>query len=248
LLEGRPLGDWLNRDARALRQRMQMVFQDPLDSLDPRQTIRESVAEPLRILPLARRQRHWRVAQALEEVHLPLEVANAYPHELSGGQRQRVGIARAMIGRPSFVLCDEAVSSLDLSIRMQVLQLLLRMQRERAVAYGFISHDLGVVRAVSHQVAVMYLGKIVESGPVEDVLASPQHPYTEALIAAVPAPDPEKLIRVQLLAGEPPSPRAVPSGCRFRTRCPIARDRCAAEEPPLVEKSPGRLLACHFRP
>ncbi len=248
LVDGQPLAAWLHKDKPALRQRLQMVFQDPLDSLDPRLPVRESIAEPLQHKRLSRRDINARVRQALQEVQLPPEVAIAYPHELSGGQRQRVGIARAMIVEPAFVLCDEAVSSLDVSVRMQVLHLLARLQKEKGVAYWFISHDLAVVRAVSHEVAVMYLGAVVERGPAEAVLSQPWHPYTEALVAAVPRPDPEKLVRVQPLAGEVPSPQAVPSGCRFRTRCPLAQERCAREEPALLEKSPGRWVACHFRP
>jgi len=180
-------------------------------------------------------------------VQLPAEISHAFPHELSGGQRQRVGIARAVIVRPSFVVCDEAVSSLDVSIRGQVLALLADLQKKQGMAYWFISHDLTVVKAISQRVAVMYLGRVVELGPAQAVFETPWHPYTEALLAAVPTLE-KGQASLRLLPGEPPSARAIPSGCRFRTRCPLAQPRCAAEDPLLEEKQPGRWVACHFRP
>jgi len=245
--DGRPLDAWLKQPS-AFRQRIQVVFQDPLDSLDPRYTIEQVIAEPLRALRVcAPGEVSARVREALRSVQLPEELMGSYPHELSGGQRQRVGIARAMALRPKLVVCDEPVSSLDLSIQAQVLQLLHKLQRELGVAYLLISHDLGVVQAMSRRIAVMYLGSIVEIAPAAELMRDPWHPYTQALLAAVPRPDPERH-PVQLLQGDPPSPRQIPSGCRFRTRCPLAQGRCEQEEPQLVEAAPGRFVACHFAP
>ena len=249
MLDGAPLGRALRDDARGTRRRMQIIFQDPLDSLDPRWTIAQSIAEPLRACGgFGARELRRRVREALESVQLAEDLAQAYPHELSGGQRQRAGIARAVAVEPAYIVCDEPVSSLDLSIQAQVLDVLLRLQRERNIGYLFISHDLGVVEAVSRRVAVMYLGAVVELAPAGELLRRPWHPYTEALLAAVPRPDPDAAGGVQPLGGEPPSAAQLPSGCRFRTRCPLAEERCAREEPPLVEKEPGRFVACHFRP
>ena len=247
--EGRTLREWLRRDRQGLRRRMQIIFQDPFDSLDPRFTIEQTIAEPLRAAnggasgEVARR-----VRDVIHEVQLSSDLLGAYPHELSGGQRQRVGIARAIAVQPTLIVCDEPVSSLDLSIQAQVLQLLDLLQRQHRMAYLFISHDLSVVEAVSQRIAVMYLGAIVEVGPTAQLIEHPWHPYTQALLAAVPRPAPEQAVPVQPLGGEVPSPSRIPSGCRFRTRCPIAEAICEREEPPLIEKEPGRFVACHFRP
>ena len=247
VFEGRDLADSLKQNARDLRRKIQTVFQDPLESLDPRWPVGRSIAEPLALLSLTRKETESRVHETLESVQLPAEISHAFPHELSGGQRQRVGIARAVIVRPSFVVCDEAVSSLDVSIRGQVLALLADLQKKQGMAYWFISHDLTVVKAISQRVAVMYLGRVVELGPAQAVFETPWHPYTEALLAAVPTLE-KGQASLRLLPGEPPSARAIPSGCRFRTRCPLAQPRCAAEDPLLEEKQPGRWVACHFRP
>ena len=247
VFEGRDLAKSLKQNASDLRRKIQTVFQDPLESLDPRWPVGRSIAEPLALLKLTRKETESRVHEALESVQLPAEISHAFPHELSGGQRQRVGIARAIIVRPSFVVCDEAVSSLDVSIRGQVLALLADLQKKQGMAYWFISHDLAVVKAISQRVAVMYLGRVVELGPAQAVFETPWHPYTEALLAAVPTLE-KGQAPLRLLPGEPPSARAIPSGCRFRTRCPLAQPRCAAEDPPLEEKQPGRWVACHFRP
>ena len=249
LLDGRPLSAWLRADRAALRRRLQLIFQDPLDSLDPRFTIQQTIAEPLRATStLSRVHVAARVRAALEAVQLPAELLQSYPHELSGGQRQRVGLARALVVEPGLIVCDEPVSSLDLSIQAEMLRLLRALQAQRRMAYLFISHDLSVVEAVSRRVAVMYLGAIVEVAPTAQLMREPWHPYTEALLAAVPRPDPDQAGRVKPLGGEPPSPSRIPSGCRFRTRCPLAQARCEQEEPALEEKAPGRFVACHFRP
>ena len=249
VFEGRPLEAWLAKDREGLRRRMQIIFQDPYDSLDARWTVEQAIAEPLRATrACAPREVRHRVREVLEEVQLTPELLGAYPHELSGGQRQRVGIARAIAVRPSLLVCDEPVSSLDLSIQAQILRLLRALQREHGIASLFISHDLSIVEALSQRIAVMYLGTIVEVGPTEQVMARPWHPYTEALLKAVPRADPARAGDIQPLGGEPPSPSRLPSGCRFRTRCPLAEARCAQEEPLLAEQQPGRRVACHFRP
>jgi oligopeptide/dipeptide ABC transporter ATP-binding protein len=247
VLEGKPLQAW--RDRRALYQQIQMIFQDPLAALDPRFTIAQSVAEPLRALGCCpRREVLGRVKQILREVQLPDTVFYAYPHELSGGMLQRVVIARAMVVRPRFVVCDEPVSSLDLSIQGQILQLLQELQQKYRTAYLFISHDLAVVHKMSRRIAVMYLGRVVESGPADRIIRQPRHPYTEALLAAVPRITPEGMVLpIRPLAGEPPSPKALPSGCRFRTRCPLATPDCAAQDPPVTEQPPGHGAACLYR-
>ena len=232
---------------RAMRQRMQIVFQDPFSSLDPRMTVAASVAEGIEIHGLARGAAvRTRVEALLAEVGLDPSYADRYPHEFSGGQRQRIGIARALAVEPQFIVCDEPVSALDVSVQAQVLNLLADLQRARGLSYLFIAHDLAVVRQLAHRVAVMYLGRIVEIGPTEEVLAHPRHPYTQALLSSVPEPDPAaKRLRV-VLAGEPPSPSAPPSGCAFHPRCPHpARDaRCSAERPELRALRGGE-VACH---
>ena len=232
---------------RAMRRRMQIVFQDPYSSLDPRMTVAASVAEGIEIHRLARGAAvRTRVEALLAEVGLDPSYADKYPHEFSGGQRQRIGIARALAVEPQFIVCDEPVSALDVSVQAQVLNLLADLQRARGLSYLFIAHDLAVVRQLAHRVAVMYLGRIVELGPTEEVLAHPRHPYTQALLSSVPEPDPgAKRARV-VLAGEPPSPSAPPSGCAFHPRCPHpARDaRCSSERPELRPLRGGE-VACH---
>jgi peptide/nickel transport system ATP-binding protein len=234
---------------RALRRRMQIVFQDPYGSLNPRMTVRQALAEPLAIHRLATgAERAARVVALLTEVGLDARLADHYPHELSGGQRQRVGIARALSVEPQFLVLDEPVSALDVSIQAQVLNLLADLQRRRHLTYLFIAHDLAVVKHVADDVAVMYLGKIVEQAPAPLLYAAPRHPYTASLLSAVPVPDPARQRRRIVLAGEPPSAANPPPGCPFHPRCPHPKknDRCRREPPVLREIEPGQRAACHF--
>jgi len=240
--------DAARADARTLarlRQRVQMVFQNPYASLNPRKTIAGTLAEPLAInTPLGRAERRERVLQMLQRVGLRLEHAERYPHMFSGGQRQRVAVARAMMLRPAVVVADEPTSALDVSIQAQILNLFLELQDATATAYVFISHNLAVVEHVAHDVMVMYLGRAVEQGPKAQVLGAPLHPYTQALLAAVPRlRRTERRPRVAL-KGELPSPLAPPGGCAFHTRCPLAQARCR-EEAPLLRELGGRSIACH---
>jgi oligopeptide/dipeptide ABC transporter ATP-binding protein len=237
------------RALRALRRRMQIVFQDPAGALDPRLTVRAALAEPLAIHRLARgAEAARRVAALLEEVGLDADLARRYPHELSGGQRQRVGIARALAVEPQFLVLDEPVSALDVSVAAQVLNLLADVQRRRRLTYLFIAHDLGVVKHIADRVAVMYLGKIVEAAPAAALYAAPRHPYTAALLAAAPVPDPGAQRRRIVLPGEAASPLTPPPGCPFHPRCPHPKKdaRCRTEPPALREVAPGHLAACHW--
>jgi len=233
---------------RALRREMQVVFQDPMSSLNPRMTIRQTLTEPLRFAAKTPRdQLDAQVAQALQRVGLQDYHADRYPHEFSGGQRQRIGIARALATKPSFVVLDEPTSALDVSVQAQILNLLRRLQGELHLTYLFISHDLSVIRHLCDEIAVMYLGRIVEKGPVEKVFHDPQHPYTQALLSAVPIPDPEQRAKRILLTGDVPSPVNPPQACRFHPRCPRAQLAvCAVVDPPLETKLPQQLAACHF--
>ncbi|MGQ0843527.1 MAG: ABC transporter ATP-binding protein [Sporichthyaceae bacterium] len=234
------------RALRTLRRRTAVVFQDPYASLDPRHPIGASIAEPMAVHGLARgRERTDRVAALLDRVGLDPSRAGRRPHELSGGQRQRVGIARALAAEPDLIVCDEPVAALDVSVQAQVLNLFTDLVAERGLASVFIAHDLAVVEHVSDEIAVMYLGRIVETGDAHAIARDPLHPYTRALVAAVPAADPGTRERV-VLHGEPPSPLAPPSGCRFRTRCPHAFDRCVSDDPVLLDVAPGRRVACHL--
>lgn len=228
-----------------LRRSAQIVFQDPYTSLPPKMRIGRIIAEPLRIHRIvAKEEVSGRVQRLMQDVGLKTELAQAYPHELSGGQRQRVGIARALAVEPALIVADEAVSALDVSVQAQILNLLRDLQARYGIAYLFISHDLGVVRYMSHRIAVMYFGRIVELGPSADVTDDPLHPYTRGLLSSVPTLHSGRpTIRIQ---AEPPNPVDPPTGCSFHPRCPIARDICAEDAPPLLEWKPGRWAACHF--
>ena len=239
LVDGAPMPPAGSAPWRAARRRLQMVFQDPLGALDRRLPVARQIAEPLTIHGLDGGRD--RALALMEAVGLQRRQADAYPHELSGGQRQRVVLARALILEPALLVCDEPVSALDVSIQAQVVNLLLDLQERLGLAYLFISHDLKIVRQVSHAVAVMYLGRIVEHGDADAVLRDPLHPYTRALVAAIPSGRRPAL----LLAGDPPSPVGVPAGCAFHPRCPVATARCRAEAPVLRTLPDGRALACH---
>ncbi len=238
------------KELQKLRTRMQMIFQDPYGSLNPRLTIFDTIAEPLRLHNLYEDQEDLenKVAKALEEVGLtpPESFMIRYPHELSGGQRQRVAIARALIVNPEFIVADEPVSMIDVSLRAGILNLMLDLKEKYKMTYLFITHDLAQARYMSDHIAVMYLGKIVEIGPTEEVIREPLHPYTKALISNVPIPDPEAKREKIILKGEVPSPINPPPGCRFHTRCPYAKDICKKKEPELLRYSPNHYAACHL--
>jgi len=247
LFDGRDLTRMSDSDLRPLRRRMQVVFQDPYSSLNPRMTIGQIIDEPIRVHGMVNngRERQDRVAELLMVVGLNPLMADRYPHELSGGQRQRVGIARALALEPKFIVCDEPISALDVSIQAQIINLLEELQERFSLTYLFIAHDLSVVRHISDRIAVMYLGKIVEMAPKAD-FARPLHPYTRALVEAIPVADPETKRKRILLSGEVPSPISPPSGCSFHPRCPYAEARCRTEEPELKEWRPGHQAACHL--
>ena len=232
-----------------LRQGMQMIFQDPYASLNPRMTVGDIIGEPLDIHRLAvHAERTERIVSLLQMVGLNPEHANRFPHEFSGGQRQRIGIARALASNPSFIICDEPISALDVSIQAQVVNLLKRLQGELGLTYLFIAHDLAMVKYISKRVAVMYLGKIVEMADSTELYRHPQHPYTKALLSAIPIPDPAVEVNRQRihLAGDVPNAINPPTGCRFRTRCPYAMGVCAAQEPELMDAGSSHMVACHL--
>ena len=236
-------------ELRRLRPRMQMIFQDPQASLNPRMTLAEIIGEPLREhVHESRAERRARVHALMDRVGLAREFANRYPHEFSGGQRQRIGIARALALEPRFIVCDEPIAALDVSIQAQVVNLLEELQDRLGLTYLFISHDLGMVRHIADRVAVMYLGRIVELAGRDALYSDPLHPYTRALLSAVPEPDPAARGRVEriVLRGDVPSPASPPTGCNFRTRCPEVMPACERDDPPTREVRPGRFVACHL--
>ncbi|MFB9846502.1 ABC transporter ATP-binding protein [Oceanisphaera arctica] len=246
LFEGRDITDYSRSRMRPLRQRMQLVFQDPQESLNGRHTIGTILQEPFIIhgLGTAVERKQW-AAELLERVGLSASALDRYPHEFSGGQRQRIGIARAMALKPRLLVCDEAVSALDVSVQSQILNLLLSLQQEYQLAMLFIAHDLSVVKHISDHIAVMYLGRIVELAPAEELYRRPLHPYTRALLAAIPEPNPRHRKVPTVLHGEPPSPASPPSGCHFRTRCPYVGERCITDVPALIGEEHS--VACHFQ-
>jgi peptide/nickel transport system ATP-binding protein len=249
LFEGEDVHRLPRQQAKARRRHRQMMFQDPYSSLDPRMRVGSIVGEPLRIHRMgSRAEQRETVRRLLAEVGLPDAAVDRYPHEFSGGQRQRIGLARALALNPKLIVADEPVSALDVSIRSQVLNLMRELQGHHDLSYIVISHDLTVVRYVADRLGVMYLGKLVETGETEAVYRTPAHPYTAALIATIPLPDPirERRKTIPAIRGELPSPLNPPSGCRFRTRCPLAQDLCAEVEPPLRRFGPDHHAACHF--
>jgi oligopeptide transport system ATP-binding protein len=246
--DGQDITTLTGADLRARRRGMQLIFQDPYASLNPRMTVGSIIAEPMQIHGLVeKKDRNKRVQDLLQTVGLNPYFANRYPHEFSGGQRQRIGIARALAVEPQLIVCDEAVSALDVSVQAQVVNLLMDLQEEFGLSYLFVAHDLAVVEHISHRVAVMYLGRIVELADTASIFARPQHPYTAALLSAVPVPDPRVARKRIILTGDVPSPVNPPPGCRFHTRCPYAFDRCRVEVPAMREVAPGHIAACHLR-
>lgn len=247
LFEGKDITKLSRREMRTMRKDMQIIFQDPFSSLDPKMTISGLISEPMLQGKLYknRKQLEQRVLELMETVGLPPRLYNAYPHELDGGRRQRVGIARALALDPKFIVCDEPVSALDVSIQAQILNLLKRLQRERGLTYIFITHDLSVIYYFADEIAVMYLGKIVEKAPAEELFANPMHPYTRALLSAIPEPKLNSKRKRILLKGEITSPIGLPPGCRFATRCDKCCESCHGEEPELVEVSKNHFVACH---
>jgi peptide/nickel transport system ATP-binding protein len=244
--EGRDLGALNREELRALRRSMQIIFQDPFASLNPRMRIREIITEPLVIHGLAKESElEERGAALLEKVGLSPDALPRYPHEFSGGQRQRVGIARALASGPAFIVADEPVSALDVSVQAQILNLMLRLQDQLGLTYLFVAHDLSVVKHVSDRVAVMYVGKLVEMAPTAPLFATPKHPYTEALMSAVPKPDPRLRSQRIVLEGEVADPANPPSGCYFHPRCRYAQEACRTETPALEEIQPGHFVSCH---
>jgi oligopeptide/dipeptide ABC transporter ATP-binding protein len=246
VFDGQDIGSLDAERLRAQRRSMQLIFQDPYSSLNPRMTVGQTLAEPLRLHGLHAGRERERVQELLQTVGLGPEHAVRYPHEFSGGQRQRVGIARALAGEPKLIVCDEAVSALDVSVQAQVVNLLQDLQRRFGLAYMFIAHDLAVVKHIASRVAVMYLGRVVEVAQKDALFAAPRHPYTQALLAAIPRPEPALRRERLVLGGDVPSPMNPPAGCHFHTRCPHARPVCAQQSPALERTPDGHAAACHF--
>jgi peptide/nickel transport system ATP-binding protein len=248
VLDGQRIDDLSPGRLRKMRRRVQVVFQDPFSSLNPRLRVRDILAEPIRNFRLASNaaELEARVTALMDTVRLPRDALDRRPHEFSGGQRQRIGIARALAAEPELIVCDEAVSALDVSVKAQIVNLLQDLQQKFGLALLFISHDLAIVEHMTHRVAVMYLGKIVELAPKRSIFASPRHPYTKALLSAVPVPEPGAARTPMILKGDVPSPINPPGGCRFHTRCPFVFDRCRTEEPKLRSSGTGQWAACHL--
>ncbi|MDQ8729110.1 oligopeptide/dipeptide ABC transporter ATP-binding protein [Bradyrhizobium sp. LHD-71] len=248
VLDGKRIDRLSPAGLRSMRRRVQVVFQDPYSSLNPRMRVRDILAEPIRNFGLARSpaELEAKLAALIDTVRLPHDALNRRPHEFSGGQRQRIGIARALAAEPELIVCDEAVSALDVSVKAQIVNLLQELQEEFGLALLFISHDLAIVEHMTHRVAVMYLGKIVELAPKRQIFTAPKHPYTKALLSAVPVPDPGAARNPMILKGDVPSPINPPRGCRFHTRCPFAFDRCRSEEPELRSTGADQWVACHL--
>ncbi|MDG6995060.1 MAG: ATP-binding cassette domain-containing protein [Nitrososphaerota archaeon] len=245
--DGQDITRLQGRALKPFRRRIQMVFQDPYASLDPRQTIGSTLTEPIKIHKIGTKQSAYETAERLiDTVGLNPDHLSRFPHEFSGGQRQRIAIARALAVNPEFLLLDEPTSSLDVSVQAQILNLLKNLQRRYNLTYLFISHNLSVIRHMCDRVAVMYLGRIVEIGEMKTIYENPKHPYTKALLSSVPNPDPTKRKELVVLEGDVPSPIDVPSGCRFRTRCAYATEKCSTEFPPMVEIEPGHWIECHY--
>lgn len=252
VFEGEDIAQFNDTRMRSMRRRMQMVYQDPYGSLNPRMRVRDIIGEPLQVHGMDTNPTEYRerIAALLAMVGLLPDMAERYPHEFSGGQRQRIGIARALALEPGLIVCDEPVSALDVSIQAQVVNVFMDLQERMGLSYIFVAHDLAVVRHISDRIAVMYLGKIVEIASRDDLYRNPLHPYTQALLAAIPVADAAveaKRVRM-VVSGEVPSALSPPSGCRFHTRCPHATERCRTEEPPLVSSGDGRAVACHLHP
>ena len=244
---GKNILDLSKKDMRILRGELQVIFQDPFASLNPRQTIQQILSEAMAIQNSVQKElRKDRMRELMHLVGLPEEALSRHPHEFSGGQRQRIGIARALAVNPKVIICDEAVSALDVSIQAQILNLLKRLQRQLNLTFLFISHDLSVVRHISDRVMVMYLGKVVEIAPKHALFDQPTHPYTRALLSSIPVPNPKAQNKRILLSGDVPSPINPPSGCRFHTRCPFATELCSSKEPETVEVQSGHHVACHY--
>ena len=245
--DGKNILQYSSEEMRALREEMQIIFQDPFSSLNPRKNVAHIVGEPLKVHGVkSRKERDETVLKLLQVVGLGSEHMRRYPHQFSGGQRQRIGVARALALNPRLIICDEAVSALDVSIQAQVINLLQDLQNEFGLTYLFISHDLSVVEHISDRVAVMYLGKVVELADATALYGNPLHPYTPALLGAAPVPDPRRVITHTILKGDVPSPISPPAGCRFHTRCPYAEQICTDHEPELRELATGHTVACHF--
>ena len=247
LFGGTDIAPLSEKEVQPYRNRMQMIFQDPYASLNPRMTVSSIIGEPLRYQRVPQKEIDARVRELVDRVGLKPDHLNRYPHEFSGGQRQRIGIARALAGKPEFIVCDEPISALDVSIQAQIINMLEELQEQLGITYLFVSHDLSMVRHISHRVAVMYLGHIVEMAPVRELYANAQHPYTRALMSAVPIADPDAAEKAQriVLQGDVPQPIDPPSGCAFRTRCPDADKCCAEQAPALRDLGGGHLAACH---
>jgi oligopeptide/dipeptide ABC transporter ATP-binding protein len=245
--EGKDIGSLRPAERRVFNRRVQMIFQDPYSSLNPRMSVRQVLSEALSVHVMRPKgDIPARVAELLALVRLPADAAERYPHEFSGGQRQRIGIARALAVEPEVLVADELVSALDVSVQAQVINLLLQLQERLQLTVVFVAHDLRLVRHISHRVAVMYLGKVVEISPTEALFAAPRHPYSAALLAAAPELDPARRTRVAAARGELPNPLDLPAGCLFNTRCPLAFERCFAERPQLSARGPGHFAACHL--